>query len=76
MKSGIYIIKNLLNEKIYVGSSVNIKKRFQEHKLNLRKNEHANFHLQKSWNLHGEENFIFVELEYCDKNLQIGRAHV
>lgn len=76
MNSGIYIIKNLLNEKIYVGSSVNIKKRFQEHKFDLRRNKHANFHLQKSWNLYGEENFLFIELEYCDKTLLLEREQL
>ena len=73
MDSGIYIIKNILNDKIYVGSSINIKKRFQEHRIHLKKRKHTNAHLQKSWDLHGEENFVFVELEYCDKTLLLER---
>ena len=30
---GIYLVTNLINDKKYVGQSVNIKKRFQSHHL-------------------------------------------
>jgi len=33
---GIYKIKNLLNGKVYIGQSVNIEKRFYNHKNNLK----------------------------------------
>ena len=61
--SGIYIIKNLINEKIYVGSSVNIFKRWNEHKAALRNQKHKNRYLQRAWNKFKEENFIFFILE-------------
>lgn len=69
--SGIYIIKNLINNKIYVGSSFNIEKRFKEHKRQLKKNEHKNSHLQSSYNKYGESSFIFQMLvtEKEDVNL-------
>jgi group I intron endonuclease len=60
---GIYIIKNLVNNKIYIGSSVNIGNRFNQHKNSLRKNKHHNKYLQKSWNKYGEENFEFIVIE-------------
>jgi group I intron endonuclease len=60
---GIYCIKNTINGKIYVGSSVNIKKKFRNHLLSLRKNQHPNFKLQSSFNKHKEESFIFYVLE-------------
>jgi group I intron endonuclease len=60
---GIYIIRNLVNDKIYVGSSVNIKKRFNQHKNSLRKNKHHNKYLQKSWNKYKEESFEFIVIE-------------
>ena len=37
---GIYLIKNTITEKIYIGSAVNIQKRFLEHKYALRKKCH------------------------------------
>ncbi len=68
-KSGIYKILNLINNKIYVGSSINISVRITSHKLNLRKNKHCNTHLQYSYNKYGIENFIYEVIEYCDENL-------
>jgi group I intron endonuclease len=66
---GIYIITNLINDKVYVGSTINkygIYKRMYEHLYNLRKGKHINEHLQSAWNLYGEENFNFEILEIVD----------
>ncbi len=63
--SAVYQIRNLKNNKIYVGSSVNIKKRFAEHKSSLRKNKSTNIILQAAWNKYGEHNFIFEILKKC-----------
>lgn len=60
---GIYIIKNKLTGKSYIGSSNNIKKRIGYHKYRLRLNTHWNCHLQRAWNIHKEENFAFSILE-------------
>ena len=60
---GIYIIQNLVNENIYIGSSINIKRRFSQHKSTLRHNTHKNKHLQNAWNKYGEDNFEFIILE-------------
>lgn len=64
---GIYCIKNVLNNKIYVGQSVNIAERFREHKSHLSNNCHGNEYLQNAWNKYGENNFIFEILEKCSK---------
>ena len=61
---GIYVIRNIVNDNIYIGSSVNIKKRFCQHRNSLRKNKHHNKYLQRSWNKYGEENFEFVVIEH------------
>ncbi len=58
-ESGIYCIRNSINNKCYVGQSKNVKKRFIHHKSMLRKNEHNNPYLQNSWNKYGEDNFTF-----------------
>jgi len=68
IKTGIYKIKNLVNNKIYIGSSINIGKRWRDHKWYLKENKHHNSHLQSSYNKYGLENFEFIiELE-CDLN--------
>lgn len=47
---GIYQILCLINKKAYYGSTVDFSRRFQDHKLTLRKKEHYNQYLQNAWN--------------------------
>jgi group I intron endonuclease len=63
MESGIYIIENTINNKKYVGSAKNIKKRWYQHKYTLNNNSHDNLYLQNAWNKYGENNFKFGVLE-------------
>ena len=64
--SGIYEIKNILNIHRYIGSSVNINKRFKEHINSLNKGNHHSSILQRAWNKYGESNFEFRILEKCE----------
>jgi len=63
--SGIYIIKNIKNGKVYIGKGVNIHARWSKHKRLLKANKHYNIHLQRSWNKYGASKFKFFVLEYC-----------
>ena len=47
---GIYYIKNIVNNNMYIGQSINIKTRFSCHKSALNKNRHYNEKLQKDFN--------------------------
>lgn len=67
-KSGIYLIKNLINNKIYVGSSVDLNRRIKTHFNSLIKGNHQNNHLQNSFNKYGIENFRIEVIENCSKN--------
>lgn len=62
---GIYGITNLINDKKYIGQSIDIYKRWKDHIDALEENKHYNVHLQRSWNLYGKENFHFSILEEC-----------
>jgi group I intron endonuclease len=64
---GIYKIENIINGKIYIGSSTQLIRRFKTHKERLLKNKHANIILQRSWNKYDEKAFIFTIIEYCTK---------
>lgn len=64
-ESGIYAIVNTTTNKQYIGSSVNLEKRFAQHLYHLRRNTHHSPRLQNSYNKHGEEMFSFVVLELC-----------
>ena len=63
--SGIYNITNIINDKIYCGSSHDIKHRWYSHRADLRRNKHSNIHLQRSWNQYGELSFKFDIVEEC-----------
>lgn len=66
MKSGIYFIKNKVNEKCYVGQAKDVEHRlFSEHLRCLQLGVHRNKHLQKAFNKYGEKSFLFKVLEYC-----------
>ncbi len=63
--SGIYIIRNTFNNKIYIGSAKNIKQRLHEHNSMLRRNKHHSKYLQNSYNKYNDR-FIFSILEQCE----------
>ncbi len=70
MSIGIYIIKNKINNKVYIGKAINIKKRWKYGHINyLNKNKHNNNQLQRSWDKYGENNFEFNIKEECEKEL-------
>lgn len=63
--SGIYEIVNKLNGHRYVGSAVNIGKRWGNHIRDLNNNKHCNKHLQSAWNKYGADAFNFQVIELC-----------
>ena len=73
MNAGVYAIENTINNKVYIGSSVNITQRFNIHINQLDQNKHDNCHLQSAWNKYGEKNFTFTPLEYCEKGQLLER---
>jgi len=64
---GIYYIVNNYNGKIYIGSSINMKRRKKEHLNSLRNGSHYNTHLQASYNKYGEDVFEFRVIVICEK---------
>jgi len=67
---GVYKIINTVNNKCYIGSSINMRKRKSQHQLRLRSNKHGNVYLQNAWNKYGEDKFVFEILWYCNKEEQ------
>lgn len=57
--SGIYKIRNIVNDKLYVGSSCSMQERKTKHIRDLRLNKHHSPKLQNAWNKYGENNFVF-----------------
>jgi group I intron endonuclease len=69
MNGGVYQIINLTDPtKFYIGSAMNLNQRRDRHWFELRNNRHSNEHLQRAWNLHGADNFVFKSLVVCQPN--------
>lgn len=66
---GIYAITNQVNGKVYVGKSISVYRRWNEHTYDLNKNKHGNEYLQNAWNKYGMENFLFEVIEECEETL-------
>ena len=63
IKSGIYKIVNIKNNKLYIGSSKNIENRWKQHLALLKCGKHHSQHLQYSWNKYGKDLFCFEIIE-------------
>jgi group I intron endonuclease len=75
--SGIYLIRNTINGKFYIGSSQHVCYRWRKHKETLIKNNHQNIHLQRAWNNYDGQNFIFELLCTCElKHLHVLEQHL
>jgi len=61
----IYIIQNKVNDKVYIGMTKGVSRRFSDHRRNLRNNNHVNKYLQSAWNSYGETLFDFYVVCEC-----------
>lgn len=61
--SGVYQIENQANGNCYVGSAVNLRRRWAQHISRLRHKRHCNQHLQRAFDRYGEPAFVFSILE-------------
>lgn len=72
--TGIYIILNNIDNRVYVGSAVNLDTRLYHHKRDLKRGKHHNEHLQNFYNKYGDDALSFEVLEtITDKNILIER---
>ena len=63
---GVYQIHCLVNDKMYVGSAMNLDGKINRHKFELNLGKHRNFALQKDWNNFVTEDFVFETLELLE----------
>jgi len=70
---GIYQITCVPTGKCYIGSAVELLKRWSDHRTGLCRQDHHNAHLQHAWNKHGEAAFEFSVLELCPVGYLIER---
>lgn len=61
--AGVFMVKNTVNNKILLGSSLNLEGPLNSHKFMLTIGKHRNEALQKEWNEFGTDKFVFEILE-------------
>jgi len=62
----LYKITNLINNKVYIGQTINYKDRWGNHKRQLNRNAHRNEHLQFAWNKYEQNSFTFEIIDECN----------
>ena len=66
--TGIYFIQSRLKRnRLYVGSAVNVGKRWSQHLYQLRKKKHHAIKLQRHYNRYGEVDLLFSIVKRCKK---------
>lgn len=66
IQAGVYQIRNTKNQKIFIGSTSNLKTMAGQ-RMQLEGGIHRNKMLQKEWKEFGEEAFVFEVLEILEK---------
>ena len=61
--AGVFQVKNTVNGKILLGSSLNLEGPLNSHRFMLEIGRHRNALLQKEWDQYGAEKFVFEILE-------------
>ena len=73
-ETGVYIFRNIVNNKCYIGSTImSFNIRMNHHLFKLNDNSHKNSHFQYAWNKYGSDNFEFDILEKCDSKYCLER---
>jgi len=72
-KSGVYKIINKVSSHFYVGSSLDIEKRWKGHRYDLLKNRHHSLYLQRAWDKYDEKSFNLEIIEECEAEDLIDR---
>ncbi|MDQ6785689.1 MAG: GIY-YIG nuclease family protein [Acidobacteriota bacterium] len=64
--AGVFQVRNMREEKVFVGSSLNLDGIFNRHEFQLKLNGHPNKRLQADWNELGKDCFAFEILEQIE----------
>lgn len=74
---GVYRIQSKVHkDRLYIGSSVNIKDRWRQHRMYLRNNDHHSLKLQRHYNKYGLDDLCFSiieEFQFTTKEFLLSR---
>lgn len=76
--SGVYRIRNTQNDRVYVGSCKEFKRRSKQHHNALKAGRHSNKFLQADFDKHQSDDFVFevIEVVVGDKQARTDREQV
>ena len=74
-RMGVYQIRNIVNEKVLVGGTLNLDAIFNRHRFQLRMGKHPNVRLQAEWNQFGEATFVFEVLDELASREEMGNDY-
>lgn len=66
LRGGIYAIVQRDTGMFYIGSAKQFKQRWENHIKALRVNKHHSSRMQRIYNKHGKDAFVFLAIEYVD----------
>ena len=67
---GIYKLQSSFRpERIYIGSSIDIGRRWNHHLVDLRRNKHHAVKLQRHFNKYGEDDLLLSVIQLCDNEV-------
>lgn len=64
---GIYAIRHVDTNRLYIGSSITIKRRWAQHRYRLKTRQHHSRFLQRAWDKYGPSSFEFTVLHQCSE---------
>ena len=65
---GVYAIRNVVNQRVYVDASPNPQGTLNRHRFELELKGHRNRALQQDWNVHGAANFRLEVIDTLKKS--------
>lgn len=71
-QAGVFQIKNTINGRVFLGSSLNLHGPLNKHRFALKLGGHPCAALQKDYNQHGADAFVFEILEVVEKKDDLG----
>ncbi|MFB6456702.1 GIY-YIG nuclease family protein [Chitinophaga sp. Hz27] len=62
-RKGVYQLRNIHNNKLFIGSSMDVDRAWNSLRVQLMSGNHANTALQQDWNTYGEAGFAYEIVE-------------
>jgi len=72
---GVFLIRNIVNDKVFLGSSLNLPGIINRHKFQLTNGNHPNKELQSDWNELGSNKFAFEIVDELQTRPGAGLDH-